>query len=163
MPVLAEVEPGVAKSPDVEALRFVRSRRRRCFRCDELGCLCGNQAVILANNAGNVFEVSLNRSRIVDERHYQVIRRDVVEVTRMDQNSVFLQKRGRCFFFIPRDGHRDVEAASWLRIRECLQPFDCGGAALPDPLLVIAQKPGTLSKYPRYGELRDLVNGEKRV
>src|SRR5262245_46992314 len=92
-----------------------------------------------------------------------MVRRDVIEITGMDQDSIRPQQLRCRLFLIASDPYSYVEAA--LRLSECdpFQPFDSSGSASLYPLFVFLQKAVSPAKNFRYCKLRDLVHRQKCV
>src|SRR5207244_12521379 len=86
------------------------------------------------------FKVSLDQLRLIDKRHDEVIRRGVIKVAWMYEDSIVLKQPGCGLFFVAGNRYGDVEASSRFDERDGFQRAKRGRAATLDPLLVVLQE-----------------------
>ena len=114
MSVFAEIEVGIAKTPNVKAFVLVGAGHARCIRLDELWYAC-SQTVILpwicCGAPRNCLEMPAYGVGIFNERHYQMVRVNVVKISGMHKYPFLFQQHRRSFLFVTIEWNRDVEAA----------------------------------------------------
>src|SRR6266566_6998607 len=60
---------------------------------------------------GDFREMGSDRVAFIDERHDKVVRRNVIKVARMDEDSISFKQTGSRPFFIVRDWNREIKAS----------------------------------------------------
>jgi len=71
-----------------------------------------------------------DRRAFIDERHDKVVRRNVIKVARMDEDSIFFKQTGSRPFFIMRDWKREIKASLGRNERNSLQACQSSSPAL---------------------------------
>ena len=105
----------------------------------------------------NFFKMAPDGVWLIYKRHYEVVRRNVVEIAGMNQDTFAFEKGGCNLFLVSRDTKRDVEPAPRGRERKSSQALDSCLAASRNPLFVLFEELFPLDEQVWNSELGDLV------
>ena len=110
----------------------------------------------------DLFEMAPQNRGVINKGHDEMIGDDVVEISRMNQDTFVFEQTRRCSLFITPDRNRDVKTSTRLNERNTLETFDRLVAAGLDPAGRIAlESPGRGERFPGTANCAISLTGRK--